>query len=588
MRRWACSLDEDEAVAPPWTWINENVYVADTETGRPVRFKVWPWFARVLWDIFPFEPVRGEKGKWRWVRRRLPFDLCIYSGPKKSGKTALNAAIVMYVAFVHAPPGSELLLLANTKTQSADRVFRAVKYSVENNPRLLAQCKQVLETSIKLHNGTTIGILATNAASAAGPNQILSSWTEIWGFDSEDDQRAWGEMTPPPTVPDSFRIVDTYAGYEEESELLNGLEDDLKACPLLHPGRYTVPPDYEPPAASFDEDGSLLDDWKPDRYDENGCGVYEVELPIYADPSTGLYGLWDEDAQARRTPWQRGARGERYYARQSKLRAEEFSRLHRNRRAARGGVFVNGDLWDACAADGIWWAPGDRRPVAVAIDVGTKHDHSGLVAARLGEDGYPEICVVQSWEPTKTRKDGVKVIDPQEVARALVDLRNDGLNIQVCGYDAWQFEALALELGRMGFNMWSFNQNTTRLEADTGFRNLIRDGVMRHPSDPRLTNAVASANARKIKSQNADQDRIRIVKGTGKVDLAVSASMALYLVMHPDEWRGDMARGGEIPAGFDAWAIGAQIPGIGQDATRGRGLLDEVFGMLKGSKGWGT
>jgi hypothetical protein len=45
----------------------------------------------------------------------------------------------------------------------------------------------------------------------------------LWGYTSERSQRLWDELVPVPTRKVSVRLTVTYAGFEGESELLEGL-----------------------------------------------------------------------------------------------------------------------------------------------------------------------------------------------------------------------------------------------------------------------------------------------------------------------------------------------------------------------------
>jgi hypothetical protein len=67
-----------------------------------------------------------------------------------------------------------------------------------------------------------------DAAGEAGGRPSLMIFTELWGFESAEALRFWEEMTVVPTLRDSIRLVETYAGYEGESELLFGLYDRVK------------------------------------------------------------------------------------------------------------------------------------------------------------------------------------------------------------------------------------------------------------------------------------------------------------------------------------------------------------------------
>jgi len=71
-----------------------------------------------------------------------------------------------------------------------------------------------------LSNGTTISVIASEYAGAAGSNHGLTSWDELWGYTSESSRRLFEELSPVPTRRNSLRFITTYAGWECESALL--------------------------------------------------------------------------------------------------------------------------------------------------------------------------------------------------------------------------------------------------------------------------------------------------------------------------------------------------------------------------------
>ena len=69
----------------------------------------------------------------------------------------------------------------------------------------------------------TIGALGSDYAGAAGGNQGIAVFDELWAYASERARRLWDEMVPPPTKKIACRLTVTYAGFEHESELLEEL-----------------------------------------------------------------------------------------------------------------------------------------------------------------------------------------------------------------------------------------------------------------------------------------------------------------------------------------------------------------------------
>lgn len=502
--------------APAWRWIAENYLVRDGDTGKPVPFVMFPWIARILLDVLPEQA------------EHLPYSLCMWATIKKSGKTAINGGIAAYLLFERAPSGSEMYVFANSQDQSVGRVFAAVKYAAERNQALREACEAIQGTSIRLRTGSFLAAQAAMNANVAGANPYASYWTELWGYSLDNELRTWDEMTPPPTVVNSIRVVDTYAGYEGESTLLNGIEDRLRAGRRLYQDGYTLPADYLSLAeGQIRRNPSLAGFLLPD--DQHGDTLYyRTPLPCYVDDVGRSYGYWDEGEDARRLPWQQGELGRRYYAEQERtLMPGAFRRFHLNMRAKRGGQFVPMASWDMLPQSDPW-QPGDRRPVVLGLDAAVRRDHMALVGVRM-RGAMPEQCYSREWEPAPdARAGGQSVIDPAAALAELRRLKAAGMRIAAVAYDPYQLASVALQAAAEGFNMREFNQGAPRLLADTALRDRIVSGTLAHTHDSVLRAAVESADAREQGIKAGEGGRWRIVKGTGKVDSLVALSMAVH------------------------------------------------------------
>jgi hypothetical protein len=225
-----------------------------------------------------------------------PFPLRLWSEPKKSGKTFLAAVLGLWWAFTHAK--SEVIVAANDLEQSTSRVFRTMTALLEANPALGASAT-VRAQDIRVSNGTVITAIASEYRGAAGARHSLVIFDELWGFDSERAQRLYEELTPPPTEPDAWVLVVTYAGFTGESVLLETMYKRGLA------------------GARVDEDLEL----------------YEAD---------GLCMFWSHTA---RQPWQTEA----YYREQARsLRPSTFARLHRNEWVSPDSKFITAALRDEC------------------------------------------------------------------------------------------------------------------------------------------------------------------------------------------------------------------------------------------------
>ena len=83
--------------------------------------------------------------------------------------------------------------------------------------------------------GATILAIPSNYASAAGANPCISVMDELWGFVSESARRLFDELVPPPTRKMACRLVTTYAGFSNESVLLEELHKRGTSQPLVGP-----------------------------------------------------------------------------------------------------------------------------------------------------------------------------------------------------------------------------------------------------------------------------------------------------------------------------------------------------------------
>jgi hypothetical protein len=120
---------------------------------------------------------------------------------------------------------------------------------------------------------------------------------ELWGYTSERSHRLWDEMVPPPTRKIACRLTVTYAGFEGESNLLEGLY-------------------------------------------KRGLGGEQVELDLYR--AGGLLMLWSHHFTA---PWQTDDWREQM---REQLRPNAYLRMIENRWVSSDSTFVEMEWWDAC------------------------------------------------------------------------------------------------------------------------------------------------------------------------------------------------------------------------------------------------
>ena len=476
-------------------WAESNFYIEETEA--PITFE--PYQAALLRHIF----TRNDEG-------RFPYTTILWSQPKKSGKTTIAAIVVRWAAEFWGKYG-EVLCVGNDAKQAKERGFMKCAVSVELTPgfikgrRELPDKWRLLTTEMQcLTSGTKVKAVATDYQGEAGANPSLIVWTELWGFIHTAALRFWAEMAPSPTKPDSITWIETYAGYEGESELL---WQQYEA--IVKNGRQLTAEEIG--AVGCFEEAPNADSL----------------VPCYVEEVSGAFAFWDEGTVARRMPWQNGELGRRYYAGEARRQTpSQMTRLHGNEWVSAESEFVDIVLWDLCTnplplvdRDGVKF----DGPLVVALDAGVSNDSFGLVATSRDPDRPDDgvaVRLVHEWKPPKGG-----YVDFALVEKAIRELCTE-FNVTEIAYDPYQLHDMCTRLHNEGVGWFrKFGQIQERLTSDKGLLDLIMQRRIRHDGDLRLRQHITNCNAK----QAANEDtRLRLIKKSEsrKIDLAVALSMA--------------------------------------------------------------
>ena len=473
-------------------WAESNFYIK--ETSQPIKF--YNHQAAVLRYAFK----RDEKGNFR-------FQTFIYSTPKKSGKTTVAGAVVRWAAETWGKY-NEIYCIGNDLEQAKERSFKAVKTSIELDPLFDRQHNQLpdkwslaAESMTCRATGSKIKAIAADYRGEAGSNPALSVWTELWGYIHEEAVRFWAEMAPSPIVKNSMRMIETYAGFEGESELLWGLYQSG----VLEGRQITA---GEIGLDAFEESPN------PDD-----------KVPCYVNEAAGIFAYWDDGDQAHRMPWQRGEEGKRYYASESATQTpNQMSRLHGNKWVSAESSFVPIEWWDACL-NPLPLKVGEKTPLVIGLDAAVSGDCFALMVVSRDPLNPRQGIAVRAcrvWTPPKGGK--IDFIGPEETVKEFCRL----YNVIECCYDPYQLYDMGTRLTKAGICwMNSFDQGNKRMEADKGLYDLILQKRIRHDGNADLREHIANANAK----QSTDTDsKMRIVKKaeSRKIDLLVSLSMCSF------------------------------------------------------------
>lgn len=433
------------------------------------------------------------------------FQTLVYSTVKKSGKTAIAALVARWVTETWGSH-AEVFSLANDLEQARGRIYQAALTSIELDPRYhrsdkgIANIWRVIERQASyIPTHSTLKAVSSDYKGEAGSNPTATFWSELWGYESEAAQRLWEELTPVPTRPRSIRYVETYAGYEGESAILNDLEDRIRKD-----GYRLTARDLR--ALNFTEE-----DWPFPNEDP---------LPFYVHPPTRTFAYWDSGLIARRMPWQTP---DYYAAQEGTLRPSAFRRLHLNERVSNDEEFIPREWWERLARD---IPPLDANtPIVVGADASVTGDCTAIVAVSRDPSDPSQLAqrLCRVWYPKPGHP-----LNYRDTIDATLREWVKQYNVVQIAYDQYQLHHLMTEL-RNDAVAWCkpFSQNAERSIADKQLYDLIKDARIHHSGDPDLTEHIQNCAAKIPKDDNS---RLRLIKkaSKSKIDGAVALSMAAH------------------------------------------------------------
>jgi phage terminase large subunit-like protein len=385
-------------------------------------------------------------------------------------------------------------------------VFQAIKRIVAASP-LLKGDAGVTQRLIEFPaSGATITALAADYAGAAGSNPMISVFDELWGYTSERSHRLWDEMVPPPTRKIACRLTVTYAGFEGESKLLEGLYN-------------------------------------------RGLAGEQIEPDLYA--SDGLLMYWSNAFSA---PWQTEQWREQM---RGQLRTNAFLRLIENRWVTSESSFVDPDWYEACIdADARPVVADPHLTVHVGVDASTKRDSTGIaVVAYDNVSKRVRLVTHKIFQPTQAEPLNFEAT----IETALLDLRQR-YRVQSIRYDPYQMAAVAQRMQQRGLPMWEFPQTIGNLtEASTNLFELIKGRNLVAYTDPDLKLAVSRA----VALESPRGWHIVKSKTSHKIDIVVALAMACLDAVH-----GGQISAAMIPAvGIGAFMTPRANPAFAQEGN---------------------
>jgi phage terminase large subunit-like protein len=453
---------------PAWA---EHKYGWICEDGKPITLTDWQ------------RAILGE-----YWQRRADVSTLLISTTKKAGKTLLNSLVTCYRWLTVEYPAVHFTI-GNDRDQSAELQITMIGEMVKRHP-VLSRFVKVTRNELTFEpTGARLVALAMDWAGSGGGNFSTVSFSELWAFTYECGRRLYEELTPIPHLdPPCLRIVDSYAGFELESEL-------------------------------------LADVWKRG---ESGERVND-EWPIYLQGQQLSYIHQGQDAQVR--CW-RGdpAQHKAYYQEQREtLRANTYRRLHLNEWVSSESVFILPELWEACVDPDLrpLTAGGDEW-VAVGLDLAIRPGGDDAVAIGLyGAGDKIATAFVKVWKGSERRED-LRISEVVEPALLQIAQR---CNLLAIALDPWQGYDLAQRLEARGLPVITVPQShRARGASDTLLWQMARAGDLRLLDVPELRNAAVGAAAKEL-----PDGKLFITKGSARsrVDILVAMSIGLHGLANP-------------------------------------------------------
>ncbi len=404
---------------------------------------------------------------------RLLYPELVFSAIKKSGKTTFAAMLCLYF-MVTGGKYAEILCAANDLEQAQGRIFRAASRIVESSQMLRRDCKVTAYRIEYLPTGASITAIANDDRGTAGAEPTLTCFDELWGSTSEASHRMWDECVPPPTRQTAARLTVSYAGFQDESNLLWSLY-------------------------------------------QRGLQGEEIAPALYAQP--GMLMFWSHEPTA---PWQTEAWLEQM---RQQLRPTAFRRLIRNEWVSTESSFVDLAWYDACVgADYRPVLSDPQLPVWIGCDASTKRDRTALVAVTYDREAKRARLVThRTFQPTAENP-----LDFEATIEAtLLDWRQR-YHVRAVKFDPWQMAAVAQRLRRAGLPMEEFAQTVGNLTAaSTNLFEILKGRNLLLYADDELRRAVSQA----VAAETSRGWRITKERASHKVDAVVAlASAALAAV----------------------------------------------------------
>lgn len=480
----------------PLEFIKNYFYLYDTEN---------------IISLHPSQEYPLAEAMSRLPDGRFKYHTVLWSWPKKSAKSSIVAAAADYNCLFKAK--SSWKLIGNDLKQADSRVGHYMRENIKIGQRkgygddagaiALQNIRKATKISVSNYkiaypNGSVVEMIPIDAAGEAGGNDDGLVYSELWGWRHKSHQAMWTESTISSTrFGYAQRWIDTYAGFEGESVILENLYKQV----VKESNRLDIP-------------------YNDECYAANGIFVCWVTKHHLA--------------------WQTS---DYYEAEKAAMHESEFNRIHLNSWQQSSNPFIEIKYWDACTDSDI---PPllPHEEIVIALDAATTNDCFAITAVSRdrryppkynadGEQISPEYFVrryAKAWYPPKDGKiqfdgflpDGSP--SPKEELKRLIK----SYNVYCVTYDVYQLAYFISECEKEIESYYEeFPQGQQREKADKYLFDIIREGRLAHDGrDEDLRQHILNAAVDLV----GKNEHFRIIKKSEskKIDLVISLSMACY------------------------------------------------------------
>ena len=467
--------------------------------GQP--FVLQPWQDDYLGTLFNTKLPDG----------RRQFQRSLLALPRKSGKTALCAAIGAYEGFF-GDEGGQILIAAGDRKQ-ASLLFTACSRYIESCPGLIRRCKIYKNSIVVPHNNSTI--------------QFLSS-----------EHKGKHGFNPSVCIVDEFHV-------QPNRDLIDVLESGM--------GMRSEPLVIYVTTAGMDRVGPCYDEWQRAIKIRDGIIKDPTFLPCIfaaddaADPfveetwrsASPNYGV---------TIRQDFMEREAALARESVSQEIKFRTLYLNQWISNGAnKFFRTGLWEKCNAP---LRPTEGRPCWCGLDLSSTSDTTAFCAVWPDDDGtydvfahlfIPEESANRDEAPYRQwAKDGFVTltegnVTDYDVVRDYILSFCERNVVRSVAIDRWNATHLTTQLTHEGIDVKPYGQGYASLSSPTKMLETAVLGLkIRHAGNPPLALHISNMQVKQDDAGNIKPTKSQS-HSTARIDAAVALIMPFGVLSAEDQ-----------------------------------------------------